>query len=276
MLLLVGPGRADRSIPLIECLLYYSRVTTELKQNVAVPIVLGVGTALLGVGVGFALPALARLLVTLIDRTPFPVHGVIDLASDLPLGWSVGLVGVLGVATGLYVAHAAAREALRLEVSRDHLTYRQEDRNGWIERRDLSAVFREGRHLVMLGQDTRPRARLDADALSAGAVQEALRSHGYPWRDGDPHEGQYLDWIDGRPEFTDQEHVLLRRRHRERKNSAAREALDEELTARGLVLRERAGTVQVRRAATAGPGPGAPTALTDGPEPETGCRGADD
>src|SRR5690625_2204789 len=140
MLLLVGPGRADRSIPLIECLLYYSRVTTELKQNVAVPIVLGVGTALLGVGVGFALPALARLLVTLIDRTSFPVHGVIDLASDLPLGWSVGIVGVLGVVAGLYVAHAAAREALHLEVTRDHLKYRQEDRSGWVEREDLSAV----------------------------------------------------------------------------------------------------------------------------------------
>lgn len=258
-------------ISLLECLLYYSQVTTELKQNVAVPIVLGAGTALLGVGVGFALPALARLLVALIDRTPFPVHGVIDLASDLPLGWSVGIVGLLGVVAGLYVAHAAAREALHLEVTRDHLKYRQEDRSGWVEREDLSAVFREGRHLVMLDHDSRPRARLDADALSAGAVQEALRSHGYPWQDGDPHEGQYLDWIDGRPEFTDQEHVLLRRRHRERKNPAAREALDEELAAHGLVLRERAGTVQVRRAASVGRGSGVPGATTDPPEPEAGA-----
>lgn len=231
-------------------------MATELKQNVAVPIVLGVGTAVLGVGLGFALPALARLLVGLIERTPFPVHGVIDLASDLPLGWSVGIVGALGVAAGLYIAHAAGREALHLTVARGHLTYRQEDRQGWIERQDLSAVFREGRHLVLLDHDTRVRARLDADALNAGAVQEALQSHGYPWRDGDPHEGRYLDWIDGRPEFTDQEHTLLRRRHRERKNPAAREALDEELTAHGLVLREQAGTVRVRRAAGGRPGTG--------------------
>lgn len=245
--------RADGAgIPLVERLLYYLRVTTELKQHVAVPIALGVGTALLGVGLGFALPTLARLLVELIERTPFPVHGAVDLASDLPLGWSVGIVSALGVAAGLYVARAAIREALQLEVADDHLTYRQEDRQGWIERQDLSAVFREGRHLVMLDHDTRLRARLDADALDAGDVQEALQAHGYPWRDGDPHEGRYVDWIDGRPEFTDQEHALLRRRHRERKNPAAREALDEELTAHGLVLREQPGTVQVRRAARGG------------------------
>ena len=84
-------------------------------------------------------------------------HGEVDLTAAV--GWALSNSPTL--MSGLL-------EALQLEVADDHLTYRQEDRQGWIERQDLSAVFREGRHLVMLDHDTRLRARLDADALDAG------------------------------------------------------------------------------------------------------------
>lgn len=225
---------------------------TEVKQSPAVPGVLGVVTALIGAGLGFALPPLSRGLVALIEHTPFPVPGVIDLAADLPLGWSVGVVAALGVIAGGYVAHSAATEALQLQVAEDHLEYRQEGREGWIERRDVAAVFRDGRYLVLLDHTGRVKARLDADALRPAAVQEALQTHGYPWHEQDPHEAAYLDWLDGRPGVTDEEHTLLRRRHRERNDRTAREQIDVELATHGLVTRERAGTLQVRRAGSRG------------------------
>ncbi|MEE6282489.1 YqeB family protein [Georgenia sunbinii] len=225
---------------------------TQVKQSPAVPAVLGIITAVVGAALGFALPPLARGLIALIERSPFPVPGIIDLVADLPLVWSVGVLAVLGVIAGAFVAHGAATEALLLRVADDHLEFRQEDREGWIERQDVAAVFRHGRHLVLLDRTDRVKARLDADALRPAAVQQALQTHGYPWHEQDPHEAAYLDWLDGRPGFTDEEHALLRRRHRERKDRAAREQIDVDLSARGLVARERAGKLQVRRAGSRG------------------------
>lgn len=220
----------------------------EVKQSPAVPVALGVAAAVIGAALGFALAPLMSGLVALIERTPFPVPGVITLVADLPVTWSVGVFGLLGVLAGIYVAHSAASGRLRLRVVEDHLEYRLEDREGWIARQDVAAVFRDGRYLVLLDHTDRVKARLDADTLDAGAVQAALQTHGYPWQEQDPHESAYLDWLDGGPGFTDEEHALLRRRHRAHKDRAAREQIDVDLAARGLVAREKAGQLQVRRA----------------------------
>lgn len=222
--------------------------TTEVRMPRAAPWLLALAVLAAGVGLGFALPPVARWLQDVLAGTPLPVHGAIDLVAGLPLGWSVPILTGLGLAGGIFLAFAALREALRLIVADDHLEHRTDEHEGWVERSDVAVAFRDGRYLVLVTPDGRVRARLDADSLRAAELRDALVGHGWPWREGDPYEGDYVAWVDGRPGFTDAEQALLRRRLRERKDAAAVAELDDELGAHGLAVRVRHDRLQVRRA----------------------------
>lgn len=225
------------------------RVTvTEVRQPRAVPLLLALGLLALGVGLGFALPPLARWLQTVLAGTPLPVHGAIELLAGLSWAWSVPILSVAGLVAGILVALAAVGEALALTVADDHLEHRTDDREGWVERSDVTAVFRDGRDLVLLGPGGLPRARLDADTLRRTEVRAAFEAHGWPWRDEDPYEGDYERWMEGRPGFTPAEHALLRRRHDERKDAAAVARVDAQLAEQGIAVRRRDDRLQVRRA----------------------------
>ncbi|MFV2143507.1 hypothetical protein [Isoptericola sp. G70] len=220
---------------------------TEVRMPRVAPILIALSVLVLAVGLGVALPPFARWLQDALDGTPLPVHGAINLVAGLPLGWSVPILTGLGLVAGAWLALVAVAEALRLTVADDHLEHRTDEHEGWIERSDVSAVFRDGRHLVLVTAEGRVRARLDADDLRSAELRDALVGHGWPWRDEDPYEGDYVGWVDGRPGFTETERALLRRRLRERKDAAAVAELDTELGAHDLAVRVRDDRLQVRR-----------------------------
>ncbi|MGF0115612.1 YqeB family protein [Promicromonospora sp. Marseille-Q5078] len=221
--------------------------TTEVRQPASVPLLVGLATLALGVGLGFGLPPLARAVQGLLDASPLPSLGPVELLAGLPLAWSVPILGGLGLVGGVVLALTTIGEALRLTVADDHLEHRTDDREGWVERRDVTDVFRDGRYVLLLGSRGAPRARLDADTLRRADVRRAFEAHGWPWRDADPYDGEYERWMDGRPGFTPDEHALLRRRLAERKDADAVAEADAELAARGLAARRRDDRLQVRR-----------------------------
>ena len=220
---------------------------SEVRQPRWVPLLVLLATVALGVGLGFALPPLARWLHGLLERSPLPSLGPVELIAGLPLAWSVPILGGLGVAGGVVLALSTIGESLRLTVADDHLEHRTDGREGWVERADVADVFRDGRYVVLLGATGAPRERLDADTLGRDELRAAFETHGWPWRDGDPYERAYERWIDGRPGFSAAEHGLLRRRLAERKDAAAVAEVDEALAAHGLVARVREDRLQVRR-----------------------------
>jgi len=220
---------------------------SEVRQPRWVPLLLLLASAALGTGLGVALPPLARWLQDLLARSPLPSLGVVDLLAGLPLGWSVPILGGLGVVAGVVLALTTIRESLRLTVADDHLEHRTDAREGWVERADVDAVFRDGRYLVLLDRAGAPRARLDADTLRGAEIRAAFAAHGWPWRDADPFEGAYERWVDGRPGFSSAEHALLRRRLAEHKDAAAVAEIDDALASHGLAARVRDDRLQARR-----------------------------
>jgi hypothetical protein len=226
--------------------------TTEVRQPASLPALLGLGVLALGLVLGWFAPALARGLVGLIEATPLPAPGVLRLVESLSPEWSLGVLGGIGLLGGAFIAFMTVGEAPALTVADDHLEHRQEEREVWIERSDVGAVFRDTRYLVLLRPDGGLRARLDADTLSWARVQGALEQHRWPWRDADPYEERFERWVDGRPGFTAAEHEALRRRLEERKDAVALRKADEDLAALGLVARVRDDRIQVRRATSAG------------------------
>lgn len=228
--------------------------TTEVRQPAALPVLLGLGVLAIGLAVGWFAAALAGGLAGLIEATPLPVPKVLELVETLPLAWTLGILGGLGLLGGGFIAFMTVGEAPALSVADDHLEHRQEEREIWIERSDVGAVFRDTRYLVLLRPDGGLRARLDADTLSWATVRAALEQHRWPWRDADPYEDGFERWLDGRPGFSAAENEALRRRLEERKDAAALRKADEDLAAFGLVARVRDDRIQVRRATSADEG----------------------
>lgn len=221
--------------------------TTRIRQSPSVPVLLIGGGAALGILLGLFGPRLARGLTALIERTPLPVHGLVELLGQIDQAWSVPVLGGAGLLGGIFLAIVAAGEAPELEVDRDHLEHRQEGREVWVERAGTAVVFRDRDDLVLLGPDGGLRARLDITDLSRPTIRDTLTGDGWPVRADDPYDTDFQPWADGRPGYTGDEHALLRERREEREDKAARRAADAALAAAGLVTRERDGRLQVRR-----------------------------
>lgn len=220
---------------------------TRVRQPAAVPASFGLGVVVLGAVLGAVAPPVANWLVTLLHRTPLPVHGLIDVAADLPLSWSLPIGLILGVVGGLGIASAILRESLTLTIDADGVEYRQNGRDGWLDHTAVASFYRDGRYAVVLDHHDGILARLDADGIGTSRLQGALEQHGYRFRTSDPFESEYRRWQDGRPEFTAAEHRILRRWHEAGKNSLERIEAEADLREAHLAVREREGRLQVRR-----------------------------
>src|SRR5699024_11543340 len=106
----------------------------------------------------------------------------------------------------------------------------------------------DARELMFLDPHDLIRRRLNAGALPKRDVIDALQSHHYPFYGQAPFEDADVRWVGGRPEFTDQEHSLLRRYNRITKDPIARTDVDERLQQYGIVVRQHQNQLQARRA----------------------------
>lgn len=222
---------------------------TRIRQPAAVPVLFGAGAVVLGAVLGVVAGPLARWLVTLLERTPIPVHQLIEVVAGLTLAWSLPVGLVLGVVAGVALAASISHEGLRLTVDGGGLEYQQKDRDGWLDHADVASVHRDGSDAVVLDRDGGVLARLDADSISADRLRAALEQHGYRYLPADPFEADYRRWQDGRPELSGDEHRLVRRWRAAGKDAEARAEAEADLREAGLAVRQRDGRIQVRRTA---------------------------
>ncbi|WP_280468069.1 YqeB family protein [Nocardia cyriacigeorgica] len=208
-------------------------------------VVFGVAGAALGGGIGFALPVVGRWMVDLLGEVPGPV----EVAMTVPPVWLVPILTVVGIIGGAVIFEIARGESLALTVDTDHVELSRDGRDKYVAREHVASVFREDADLVLIDRDRRPLARFKADDLRGRDIARAFRAHGYPWLDdNDPMAGEYIRWIDGRPETgADLDAVLRgRRRAMDDDDRTAIEEFDEKLLALGIDVRDRKGEQQIR------------------------------
>ncbi|MEV0123566.1 hypothetical protein AB0I16_18890 [Streptomyces sp. NPDC050703] len=192
-----------------------------------------------GLLAGLALPRLARWA----SGSPvLPWRDGVAFVGRLDAPWQTGLVMAAGLVAGLVLAFTAIAEAMRLELTDERVRIEQHDTVLVLERADVSAVFRDGGHLVFLGADSGELARGEHGAPAA-ALADAFRAHGYPWRDADPHAALFHRWIPGTPGLPAEIHALLKARRTALKRSAGRDARDlaEAVREAGFVVRDEKG-----------------------------------
>ncbi|CAM5237113.1 hypothetical protein SALBM135S_00654 [Streptomyces alboniger] len=194
------------------------------------------GLPVAGLLLGLALPRLARWA----SGSPvLPWRDGIAFVGRLDAPWQTGLVMAAGLAAGLVLAFTAVAESMRLELTDERVRIERHGRTRVLARADISAVFRDGKHLVVLGTDSAELARGEHGAPAA-ALAEAFRAHGYPWRDADPHAALFHRWIPGTPDLPAEVHALLAARRAALKRDAARDARDvaDAVREAGFVVRD--------------------------------------
>jgi hypothetical protein len=212
----------------------------ETETVVADPPWLRTGVWIVFPIVGAACGGLLDLLVGWVASWPGgPFHGAFEAVDKVPEPYAViGLV-IVGALAGLWLAEEAAKDWLTVTVSADQVTLARRGSVQEVARSSVSAVFRDGKRLVLLGQATEELAREQCE-LKTDRLRDAFVAQGYPWRDGDPYASDYRRWVEDEPELSAGANALLKARARalakgERDDAAE---LREELAKTGIVVRD--------------------------------------
>ncbi|MEV0317881.1 hypothetical protein ACIBKX_03030 [Streptomyces sp. NPDC050658] len=210
--------------------------TTALGYPRGDLLVVLIGMPVLGLLLAVALPPLARWVA---ESPVLPWRDGITFVGSLDKPWQAGVVTAVGLVAGLLIAVTEITEALKLKLTDARLETDQRDRVRTIERSDVSAVFLDGKDLVILDGTSREFARGPRTA-SAAKLARSFRAHGYPWREADPHARLFQRWIPGVPDLPTEAHAVLAAREAALKRKAGTDARDlrEMLQDLGVLVRD--------------------------------------
>lgn len=202
-----------------------------------VPPLLWLGFPVLGAGLGLVLKAISEWVASLRWA---PLQGPFELVASVrePYAW-IGAVLIGGVA-GLAFAYLAARESLAVTVSESGVAFNRGGTVRTVPRVGVSAVFLDGKQLVLHGPVTEELAREKSD-LPARGLRDAFVAHGYPWQeDGDPHRAEFRRWVPDIPDLPVGADALLKARAKAVTKGDGEDAaeLRAELARLGVVVRD--------------------------------------
>lgn len=201
----------------------------------------------LGAAAGFFVSPVSSWLDSLFGGTPT----MLRLILELPSWAAIGLLGIIGFLIGLWLADETQKEALEVEVSFEGVVLKQYGTKQYLARSDIAVMFLDGKELVSLDVRGHQLSRHKANDLSRTALERALVGAGYPYEvSGDRQATDFIEWIDGHPKLTTEEHALMRTRVAALKDKDALAAFQatQELTSRGVLVREQRKIQQIRKA----------------------------
>ncbi|TDD66477.1 hypothetical protein E1262_22215 [Jiangella aurantiaca] len=203
--------------------------------------------ALLGLGV-------RPLADWILETSWVPDIGPARFVAELPQPQASIATVAAGVVLGVVVALTAQGEVLRVGVGPSAVTLTRDGTTRTIARGDVTAVFADGKELVLTGRSGEELAREKSD-LATGRLAAAFTGQGYPWRaDGDPHRDEYRRWVPDEPELPAGANAVLKARAGalEKGDQKDLAELREELGKLGVVVRDQDKRQYWRRARIGG------------------------
>jgi hypothetical protein len=214
----------------------------ELGLSRADKWLIGVGSPVVGVVVGWVLPLVARWLLEL----PWvPFGGPVRLVASLDEGIGRFALVAAGLLLGLVFVFVAVHETLRVTVSDAEVRLRLGDTDRSVPRGEVSAVFVDGRMLVLLDRESRQVVRERLERAGDPHVAEAFRAHGYPWSKEDPFGDLFRRWVPDLPDLPAAVNAVLAARAVVLQNKSGTDAaeLRDEVQKLGYTVRD-VGTAQ--------------------------------
>src|SRR5688572_5487750 len=168
------------------------------------------GFPLVGAAAGWGLQAAAGWVAEL-KWAPF--QGPFKLVASIDQPWATIGALVLGAIAGVVVALFAAADVLTVRVSGDTVAVSRGGKPAReFQREQVTGVFQDAKHLVLLGAGTGELLREKHDVTEAH-VRQAFETHGWPWLPGgDPHAGQYRRFVDDDPDLPPAANAMLKAR----------------------------------------------------------------
>lgn len=209
---------------------------TVLGLSTAVRTSLIIGGPLLGLVLGYYLPAIAAWLSTL----PWiPMRGPLRLIAFFDEWWATVAFLTAGLLLGALFAHTAITGSLRLVVTDRSLRLDLDGESRTIARDLIDAVFLDGPELVVLDRESRQLAR-ERHESTADAIARAMRAHGYPWTGQDPYEQLYRRWVRDGPELPSAVNAVLVAREAALRRKVRRDVVElhDEVQKLGFVVRD--------------------------------------
>jgi hypothetical protein len=205
----------------------------RISESTGTLLVRWAGLPLAGALAGLLLKLLANWAATL-SWTPF--RGPVELVDSVPEPWAtLGALGI-GLVCGLVLSLMAHGDRLGVTVSPEQVRLLGDEYDETFARADVAAVFVDHGQLVLLDEDTCELARRPSE-LDVAALAAAFTKQGYPWRDGDPHAGEYRRWVPDMEGLPAGANALLAARAKDLGSDDAKE-LRAELVRLGVIVRD--------------------------------------
>lgn len=205
--------------------------------------------AIVGAVIGFlaslVVGPVVSWLLERIDTAPAPLR----LIDQLPLAWSVPLLTLLGALGGWIVFSLWNDEVGRVVVDQESVRLESKKSSTVFSHEEITEIFLDKDELVMVDARARELSRTASDSGLAKDLARAFNAFGYYWAGTkDPRDDVFTDWVDRNPGLDGAAHSLLRARRRALTNGKTGEAesLRDELSERGVVVRDRGEKQQYR------------------------------
>ncbi|WP_018218697.1 YqeB family protein [Salinispora vitiensis] len=186
---------------------------------------------------GLGLPWIARWAA---DLPWAPFQGPLKIVASLDLRWGalIGLVAGLGI--GVALAVVTVRDALRVTVASDAVTIEKSGTSRQVARPAVSAVFLDGKRLVVIDNASREIVRDEVDA-KRDRIEQAFRQHEYPWQKDDPYADAFQRWVPGTPDLPGAVDTIFVAREKALRENDTEDADDlrAELVKKGYVVRDQ-------------------------------------
>jgi hypothetical protein len=164
------------------------------------------GFALLAAAVGAAVPVVADWVLGL-QWTP-PLYGPLELIESWNRRIAVPVLAGVGLVAGSAFGAVAVLEQVVVTVSGRAIELNRHDSSRTVPRSEVSAVFLDGKHLVVLDRESKQFVRTKVEAAPKEIARAAVR-HGYPWFDSDPHAGLFHRWVPDTPDLPPAANAVL-------------------------------------------------------------------
>jgi hypothetical protein len=199
---------------------------------------------LVGMVLGFLLPIAARHATQL---SRLPLRTVFEFVASVEKPWQVVAFMGGGLVLGLVFAFASLSESLTITLTDARIEVANDQLEEGFDRADVSAVFMDGKHLVVLDHGSRQLVR-GTHAAPAQKLAAAFRAHGYPWQDSDPYADLFQKWAPGSGALRPEVNAVLVARKEALKHKAAYDVreLTQAAESLGYTVRDK-GTEQFWR-----------------------------
>lgn len=166
--------------------------------------------AAIGGVIGWFLPTIAGWLLKL----PFiPMEGLFEWIATTDNQLITIITPIVGALAGIALALYAFYEALTITVTDEEIKLNSKQKEKVIQKQDISTIFLDGKHLVILGKDDRELFRGEHEEKKK-VISETFQDYGYAWSNSDPLEEKYKRWVPDHPDFPNHVNALLAARER--------------------------------------------------------------